>query len=141
MDSLSSHTYIFANALARKISVIADEHFKPYGFTSSYAFLILAVSRYKDVGQKDIGTEFYLAPSTVTRFVDKMVKMDLLERQQDGKEVRLVLTNQGQKTAQLLEDELLLLNARISELLGEKYHDTLNRMLKHGINIIDEKNE
>lgn len=141
MERLNSHIYIFANTFARKISAIADEHFKTYGFTSSYAFLILAVSRSKDVGQKDIGSKFYLAPSTVTRFVDKMEKMALLDRQQDGKEVRLVLTDEGVKTAQLLEDELLLLNARITELLGEKYHDTLNRMLEHGINIVDQNKE
>lgn len=138
MKQLSSHTYIFANTLARKISGIADEHFKPYGFTSSYAFLILAVSRNENIGQKDIGNEFYLAPSTVTRFVDKMEKMALLEREQDGKEVRLVLTDEGIKIAQLLEDELLLLNARIVELLGRKYHDTLNRMLEYGIGMIDD---
>jgi DNA-binding MarR family transcriptional regulator len=95
MDDLGTHIYVSANTIARQLSKMADDHFKPFGFTSSYAFLMMAVKRNSGLNQKEAGTLFHLAPSTVTRFVNKLVKMELMERNQDGKEVRLALTSKG----------------------------------------------
>ncbi len=139
MDELSLHIYFSANTIARKLSKMADDHFKPFGFTSSYAFMIMAVNRNSGLSQKEVSTLFQLAPSTVTRFVDKLVKMGLMERKQDGKEVMLVLTPKGKEMVKRIEDEFALLNTRISEAWGDKYLDTLNRMARHGIQMLDEQ--
>jgi len=138
MDDLSSHIYFSANTIARKLSKMADNHFKPFGFTSSYAFLMMAVNRNSELSQKEIGSLFQLAPSTITRFVDKLVKMELMERNQEGKEVTLVLTSKGYDLTEKIEDQFALINTKITEALGEKYLDTLNRMAQHGIQMLDE---
>ena len=132
MESLSSHIYFSVNTTARQLSKLSDDHFKSYGLTSSYAFMVMAVHRTGTCKQKEICNRFNLAPSTVSRFVDKLIKKDLIERKQDGKEVVLVLTNQGDLLAQKLEDELIVLDAEIKKRLGDKYSHTLNRMLQHG---------
>lgn len=139
MDDLSSHIYFSANTIARKLSKMADEHFKPFGFTSSYAFLIMAINRNSGLSQKEVSTLFQLAPSTVTRFVDKLVKMGLMERKQDGKEVKLALTSKGDEMAEKIEGQFAILNTEITEAWGEKYLDTLNRMTHHGIQMLDEQ--
>lgn len=136
MDSLHEHIYFSVNTSARLISRLSDEHFKTYGLSTSYAFLIMAIHRSGEIKQKEICSRFHLAPSTLTRFVDKLIKKEFIERKQDGKEVVLVLTEQGDLISQKLEDELIVLNAEIKKKLGDKYTDTLNRMLQHGIEFL-----
>jgi MarR family transcriptional regulator, organic hydroperoxide resistance regulator len=137
MEDLASHIYFASNTLARKVSKMADDLFKTYGFTSSYAFLIMAISRAENLSQKQISNGFHLAPSTVTRFVDKLVKMELLEREQQGAEVLLRLTEKGADITKRLEDELLVLNGELTDAFGEKYLDTLTKMLLHGVTLLD----
>jgi len=139
MEPVSQHIYFSLNTLARLLSRMADDHFKRYGLTTSYAFLILEIQRSDDdIRQKEICDRFHLAPSTMTRFVDKLIKKKLMKRGQDGKEVVLSLTDEGRDLSKKLEDELLVLNASINKIFGEKYCDTLNRMLLHGTRMIEE---
>jgi MarR family transcriptional regulator, organic hydroperoxide resistance regulator len=137
MEELTTHIYFASNTLARKVSKMADDLIKPYGFSSSYAFLMIAISRSESMSQKQISTGFRLAPSTVTRFVDKLVNMELIEREQQGAEVVLLLTKKGIDTAKRLEDELLILNGILTDTFGEKYLETLNKMVLHGITLLD----
>lgn len=137
MEKLSKHIYFNANNLARRISAVADQQFKEYGFSGSYAFIVIAVQRNNGLSQKQISDVFKLAPSTVTRFVDKLVKKGLLKRSQQGKEMLLTLTADGVNMATRLEDDLKILDAEIIENLGDKYLDTLNRMLEHGIQLFE----
>lgn len=116
---------------------MADQQFKEYGFSGSYAFIVIAVQRNNGLSQKQISDVFKLAPSTVTRFVDKLVKKGLLKRSQQGKEMLLTLTADGVNMATRLEDDLKILDAEIIENLGDKYLDTLNRMLEHGIQLFE----
>ncbi len=137
MGELTTHIYFASNTLARKISKMADDLFKPYGFSSSYAFLIMEINRTGGLSQKQVSNDFHLAPSTVTRFVDKLVKMGLVERKQQGAEMTLGLTKKGVETAKRLEDDLLILNGQLTDAYGEKYLETLNKMLLHGITLLD----
>jgi DNA-binding MarR family transcriptional regulator len=137
MEELSKHIYFNANNLARRASVLADRQFKEYGFSGSYAFIIIAVQRNEGLSQKQVSDVFKLAPSTVTRFVDKLVKKGLMERSQQGKEILLTLTVDGVNMAIRLEDDLKILDAEIVEKLGDKYLYTLNRMLDHGIQLLE----
>lgn len=137
MEELGKHIYFNANNLARRVSALADRQFKEYGFSGSYAFIVIAVLRNEGLSQKQVSDFFKLAPSTVTRFVDKLVKKGLLERRQQGKEILVTLTGDGVNTAKRLEDDLKILNAEIVDLLGDKYLDTLNRMLDHGIELLE----
>jgi MarR family transcriptional regulator, organic hydroperoxide resistance regulator len=137
MDELKTHIYFSSNTLARKVSKMADDLFKPYGFSSSYAFLIMEINRTGGLSQKQVSNDFHLAPSTVTRFVDKLVKMGLVEREQQGAEMTLILTEEGVETAKRLEDDLLILKGQLTDAYGEKYLETLNKMLLHGITLLD----
>lgn len=134
---MANDLYISSNALARKISSMADERVKPFGITTSYAYLMLAICERPGIGQKQICDEFYFAPSTVTRFMDKLERKGLIIRNKEGKAVIPELTQKGKEMCGRLSDEIRYLNQEIEEKLGTRFMDTLNRMLKHALNEFD----
>lgn len=136
MDSLSSNIYIASNAFARQISAMADEKLKPLGFSASYAFVLLAADRRGGIGQKELSEEFHLAPSTITRFIDKMEKKGLLSRVQNGKAVSVELSEKGRNLITEIKIALAEIDDEINLIMGDKYADTLNKMLLHGISLI-----
>jgi DNA-binding MarR family transcriptional regulator len=125
--------YITLNAFSRMVSTKADEVCKPYGLTASYAFVLLGIMENPGCDQKTIGGLYHFAPSTMTRFIDKLEKKDLLVREQDGKSVKLNLTAKGKKLTKDLNNAIRLFGKSLEKDLGEKYTDTLNRLLQFGI--------
>lgn len=136
MDPLSTNIYIASNAFARQVSAMADKKMKPFGFSASYAFVLLAAARDGGVGQKELSEEFHLAPSTITRFIDKMEKQELLSREQNGKTVTVRLSEKGKKLIAEIKKALSEIDDEIKEMMGDKYAETLNKMLSHGISLI-----
>ena len=125
--------YITLNAFARAVSAKADEVCKSHGLTASYAFLLLGIMENPGSDQKTIGDMYHFAPSTMTRFIDKLEKKELLTREQDGKSVKLYLTKKGEKLTKDLSKAIRLFNSDLEKDLGDKYADTLNRLLQFGI--------
>lgn len=136
MDSLSSNIYITSNAFARRISGIADEKLKPLGFSASYAFVLLAADNEDGIGQKELSEQFHMAPSTITRFIDKMEKQDLLSREQNGKAVTVKLSRKGKDLIAEIKIALAEIDDEINLTVGDKYAVTLNKMLLHAISLI-----
>jgi DNA-binding MarR family transcriptional regulator len=136
MDSLSANIYISSNAFARRISAIADENLKPFGFSASYAFVLLAADKDGGIGQKELGEQFHMAPSTITRFIDKMENQNLLSREQNGKAVTVQLSRKGKDLITEIKIALAEIDDEINLIMGDKYAETLNKMLLHGISLI-----
>lgn len=128
-----SNLYITLNAFSRAVSARADAVCKPYGLTASYAFLLLGIMENPGSDQKTIGDMNHFAPSTMTRFIDKLEKKELLTREQDGKSVKLNLTKKGEKLTKDLSKAIRLFNSDLEKDLGDKYADTMNRLLQFGI--------
>ncbi|MGF1671917.1 MAG: MarR family winged helix-turn-helix transcriptional regulator [Balneolaceae bacterium] len=138
MEDLSGNIYINSNAIARLTSAAADNKIRPFGFTASYAFVIMAVERSPGIGQKEIGSMFHLAPSTVTRFIDKLEKKGLLKRRQNGKSVSVELTQRGKKLAGEIDRSVQDIEKELSDKMGDKYMKTLNQMMQHGIILLSQ---
>ena len=77
--------YFTANALARKITRMAEESFRVTGLSPSHALLMMLVHDYPGIGPKKLGDHLNLAPSTVTRFVDALIYKGYLTKQAKGK--------------------------------------------------------
>ncbi len=138
MEEFGSHIYVQTNAMARKVSTLADRHFRPYGWSMSYVLLLLAIHKRDGAGQKELSRVFHLAPSTLTRFVDKLNNGGLVERIREGKEIMLELTEGGRELVGELEKEMERFDRELEKLWGVKYQDTLSRMLEFGIRQMDE---
>ena len=130
-DYFCNCLYFSANRLSRIMNKMAEEEFAPIGLSPTYAFLIMAVMDQPGINQKELSGRLHIAPSTSTRFVDKLVAKQIIERKSEGKLVYIYPTK---KTAPIHEQiktcwhNLLL---RYNAVLGEEQGNQLTEMIHH----------
>lgn len=98
---LSKCLYFTSNALARKMTKLADEAFAPLGLSPSYAFLILLIHENPGITPSALSQQLNLDPSTITRLADKMILRSLITKEKDGKTMHFQPT---ESLAQLLPE-------------------------------------
>ena len=121
--------YYTANSLARIITRIAEEEFSITGISPSHAFLMLLVNASPGIGPTELANELHLAPSTVTRLIDKLAGKGLLERRADGKTVGIYPTEKGHQAQETIYQAWHRLFERYSAILGEAYSLELTQMI------------
>ncbi len=114
----SSCLFYSVNALTRLVSRIADEEFAETGLAPSHAMLVIMVNDRPGIQPSELAGMMQLAPSTVTRFVDKMEQQGLVLRTVDGKHSYLLPTQAGKKIDADLRLAQSRLNGRLQEILG-----------------------
>ncbi|MBZ0090881.1 MAG: MarR family transcriptional regulator [Sulfuricellaceae bacterium] len=120
--------YFNLNALTRKVNRLWDEAFRHAGLSPSNAYLMRVVLNEPGITQKRISETLELAPSTVTRFVDTLVKQGLLERRQgiaDSRESTLFPTPAGEALHAHLQTIGNTLYQHMRELLSQDKFDLL----------------
>jgi len=119
--------YFTANSLARGMTRLAEAEFARTGISPSHAFLMMFVNERPGSIQKDLSVELNLAPSTVTRFVDTLVRKGLLRRTLEGRNALIYPTEEGAR----LQAELLgaweRLFQRYTQILGEEGSQSLTQ--------------
>ncbi len=133
--------HAITNSFSREISAHFDAYFKHFNLATSYIELIILVHKEGEVTQKALAENMNLAPSTITRFVQKLVKMDLLEKSKNGRIALLQLTPKAEKLAAELT---ITYNKAVEDLeakLGEKFVHTTEQLLQHGLNVLAQKKD
>lgn len=128
-EYLHNCLYFTANALARHIGRMADVAFKNTGLSPSHAFMLMLVNEQPGITQKELSEHLSLAPSTLTRFADKLVYQGLVERDQKGKVVRIYPTADGKALKQPIERAWKRLYGDYSAILGEQKGIDLTRTI------------
>lgn len=113
--------YFTANSLSRQINKMADEAFIKTGLSPSYAFLMMVVCEEKAIGIGDLAKALHLAPSTITRFVDKLVAKKYLQREQSGRNMTINPTKKGEELLPLIHSCWKNLYEEYCEILGEEF--------------------
>jgi DNA-binding MarR family transcriptional regulator len=108
-----------SNALSRIMTRIAEEEFAPTGLAPSYAFLLMIINDQPGIQPTEISNIMMLNPSTVTRFVEKMVDKGFLKKRIDGKSVYLYPLEKSTKINSKLREAWLNLYKRYTKILGE----------------------
>ena len=111
--------YYSANALARKITKMAEDAFATTGLTPSYAFLMMSVNKEPGLHPKELSKIMMLMPSTVTRLIEKLESRGLVERKFEGKYTYVLPTTEGKKIIPSLEKAWLKLYGEYTNILGE----------------------
>ena len=83
---LDTCLFFNTNAFARNLGKLADAAFKGLGLSSAHASLLLLVYETPGINPKDLSRLMQLNPSTITRFIDALVKKKLLKKQAHGKQ-------------------------------------------------------
>jgi DNA-binding MarR family transcriptional regulator len=121
--------YFTANTLSRVIARMAEEEFKTSGLSPSHAFLMMIVYDNPGIGQKELGQQLHLAPSTVTRFIDALVYRGYLIRKNEGKTSAIFSTDKGKQLNQPIDAAWKGLYDRYSRILGMKEADKLTQLI------------
>lgn len=80
--------YFNINALARAVNQRWEKAYATIGLSPAHAYLLRLVLSAPGITQKQLSAELHLAPSTITRFIDALVKRGLLLRQSRGGDAR-----------------------------------------------------
>lgn len=120
---LSMCLYFTSNRFARYMTKIAEEAFAETNLSPNYIYLILIVYQNPGITQKEICEKMSIAPSTSTRFIDKLEKLNLVYRQSEGKETHIRLSNKGVEFCKKVDQCFDELDRRYTSILGkEKSH-------------------
>ena len=134
---LNNCLYFTTSALSRKITKMAEESFKPIGLTPSYAFLLMVVNEEPGIEPKLLSKKLNLAPSTVTRFVDKLVYQGYLSREMNGKNI---LIHPEKKCGEIMDSIHKCWKDLYNDycgILGEDLANTLNKSIFYASNKIE----
>lgn len=118
---LTDCLYFTSNVLNRIISDMSEDAFAQTGLNPSYAFLMMVVCEKKSISVGESAKILHLAPSTITRFVDKLIIKKYLKKEQNGRVVILKPTKKGKELLPLIEESWHRLYVNYCEVLGEEF--------------------
>ena len=146
---LDTCLFFNTNAFSRQLLKLAEAEFKPLKLSPAHASLLLLVFDTPGTNPKELSRLLQLTPSTITRFIDSLVKKKLVRRKAKGKSVFIFPTQRsldmqasialayknlylsyskilGTKTAMDLSGRLAKANEQVRvKLENLDYHETL----------------
>jgi MarR family transcriptional regulator, organic hydroperoxide resistance regulator len=131
--------FFTANSLARNITRMGEEEFVSIGMTPSYAFLMTLAVDSPGISQKEISEKMNMAPSTVSRFIDALVKRGLLKKDGQGRMTFIHPTEKGVQINGGIQEVWKNLYERYSKVLGKKNGDELTRLCLEASKRIQQK--
>ncbi|WML51344.1 MarR family transcriptional regulator [Neobacillus sp. PS3-12] len=90
-----------------------------------------------EITQKELCHKLSIAPSTSTRFIDKLEKLKLVTRKADGKQTLISLTEEGENIYRQFRVSLKELFTSYSEVLGREFSKDLSLMLHEASNKLE----
>jgi DNA-binding MarR family transcriptional regulator len=131
--------YFTGSRFARNISKLAEKTFDFGELAPSYLYMIMIVKFHPEINQKDLCHKLSIAPSTSTRFIDKLEKLKLVTRKMDGKQTHISLTDEGEKVYQQFRVSLKELFLGYSDILGREFSMDLSKMLHEASNKLEKE--
>lgn len=124
--------HISVNGFSRNLTSFFDDRLSSFGLATSYVELLIQLMDNEPSTQTEIAGGLDLAPSTVTRFIDKLISEGYVNRKRAGRSVSIELTETGRKKTsemkKVYDDTVMELN----EMMGGKYLDTVRKLLEFG---------
>lgn len=121
--------YFTASRFARNMTKLAEKAFDFGDLAPSYLYMIMIVKFHPEITQKDLCYKLSIAPSTSTRFIDKLEKQKLVKRKVSGKQTFISLTVEGENVYTQFRLSLKELFTNYSKILGREFSMDLSKML------------
>lgn len=132
--------YFTASRFARNITKLAENTLDGGDLAPSYLYMVMIVKFNPDITQKELCSKLSIAPSTSTRFIDKLEKQQIVNRKMNGKETHISLTEEGEHVYNQFRASLKEMFAAYSEVLGKDFSLDLSKMLHEASNKLEKKN-
>ncbi|CAN5142784.1 hypothetical protein BH23BAC3_BH23BAC3_22800 [soil metagenome] len=137
MESFHSKT----NTFSRNLTAFFDARLEQFGLATSYVELMILLKRSDDFSQKELAQYLSLAPSTITRFIDKLEKQGYVKKVRKGREAYTGLTENGRKVSEEMESVYKSAVEDLKEIVGEKFVITVGKLLDFGNGVLKEAKE
>jgi DNA-binding MarR family transcriptional regulator len=131
--------YFTANRFSRNMTKLAEKTFDFGDLAPSYLYLIMIVKFHPEITQKELCHKLSIAPSTSTRFIDKLEKQKLVTRKVNGKQTYISLTDEGEKIYKQFRVSLKELFTGYSQILGREFSMDLSKMLHEASNKLEKE--
>lgn len=128
-----------SNSFSREITRHFDSYFEEYDLATSYVELLLILYNQDELSQNDLAGEMKLAPSTITRFVNKLVKKGLVQKKKVGRTALITLSKKGEDQLPTLKRAFDNAVNDLIGILGDKYVHTTKELLLHGARLLKEE--
>lgn len=112
--------YFTLNKFTRRFNAMTEEIFKKTGLAPNYAFAIMQIEDKPGVTSSELAKMLSLSPSTITRFIDKLIVKGLCKREIQGKNSYLYLTGKGKKLMEAIEVSWKELYEEYVQIIGEE---------------------
>ena len=123
--------YFTSNALARKMERLAMESWKKVDLSPSHAYLLLMAVEQPGLQPSELVAELQLAPSTITRLIEKLETKKLVTRTTEGKITNVFATARAKELYPRLRQCVQEFNSKYNELIGrEESARLVNSMAK-----------
>lgn len=129
--------FFTAQALGRSLNRMAEEEFAITGLAPSQTYLLMLVADRPGITQKRLGIDMQLAPSTITRFIDNLVRRGFVMKEAKGKLVHVSATAAGEKMEPVIQKAWAKMYERYSDVLGKKTGDELALQLDQAAKALD----
>ena len=131
--------FFTANRLSRVITKIAEDNFMKVGLTSTEALALILLSDLNKCSSSELGNLLHLKPSTVTRFIDKLILKKYCERNHVGKMSIITLTKEGINIQKEIEKCWESIYHEYSEKIGYTEGENLSNLLYNISDKLEEK--
>jgi DNA-binding MarR family transcriptional regulator len=131
--------YFTSSRFARNLTKLAEKTFDFSDLAPSYLYMIMTIKFHPEITQKELCQKLSIAPSTSTRFIDKLEKQKLVTRKVNGKQTYISLTDDGEKIYKQFRVSLKELFASYSQVLGREFSMDLSQMLNEASNKLEKE--
>ncbi|WP_226658956.1 MarR family winged helix-turn-helix transcriptional regulator [Pseudalkalibacillus hwajinpoensis] len=132
--------FFTSNRFARNITKLAEKNFDFSDLAPSYFYMIMVIHGQPNITQKELCQKLSIAPSTSTRFIEKLVKQNLVRKQTSGKQTMISLTEDGEALYVAFRKGLKSLFEDYNEILGKELSMNLSLMLHEASQKLEKNN-
>ncbi|MFY8161437.1 MAG: MarR family winged helix-turn-helix transcriptional regulator [Candidatus Kapaibacteriota bacterium] len=108
--------FFASNSMARNTTNLAEIAFKPLGISAPSAYIIMFVLKQPGINATDLAKSMMLKPSTVSRFLDRLIANNYLRKETESKYVYVYPTEFSKELLPKLEEcsnKLMLLYSEV----------------------------
>lgn len=109
-------------AISRKMTRYYNNKLAPYGITIVQSWVLFYLSTYNGSSLKDIAAAVQLDSPVVTGLIDRLVKEELVVREEDPEDrrsVKICLTSKGREVVEEISPAVVEYNQRIRSIVPE----------------------
>ena len=109
---------------------LSNQHLSKWGLTAAQFDVLVQVGMNNKISQQELGEKLFVTKGNITQLLQKMEKMELIQREQDWKTKYISLTVQGEELFQEVVPEQESFQANQFKNLNPEEKKQLQNLLK-----------